>query len=52
MREINRTEMKQVSGGLGPLAIIAVDLALNGALIGVTALMTSEYFTKPQVSNK
>ena len=45
MRELTDCELQQVSGGLGPLAIIAFDLTLNAALIGYTALMTSDYFT-------
>jgi|DEB0MinimDraft_6_1074348.scaffolds.fasta_scaffold326204_1 lactobin A/cerein 7B family class IIb bacteriocin len=45
MRELTESEMQEVSGGIGPAAIIAFDLALNGALIGFTALMTSDYFT-------
>ena len=52
MRELTPSEVKQVSGGLGPLVIIGIDLALNGVLIGFTALMTSDYFTKPQVSDQ
>ena len=44
MRELTQEELEQVSGGIGPAAIIAFDLALNGALIGFTALMTSDYF--------
>lgn len=33
MRELSEAEIDQVSGGLGPLAIIGIDLALNGLLI-------------------
>lgn len=44
MRELTQNEIQQVSGGVGPLAIIGIDLALNGVLIGFTSLMTSDYF--------
>ncbi|MGM0631678.1 MAG: class IIb bacteriocin, lactobin A/cerein 7B family [Pseudomonadota bacterium] len=44
MRELTEMEIKEVSGGVGPLAIIGVDLALNGVIIGFTSLMTSDYF--------
>lgn len=52
MRELTQDEMTQVSGGLGPLGIIAIDLALNGVLLTATAVMTSDYFNQPQVSDK
>ena len=44
MRELTSSEIAQVSGGLAPLAVIAVDLALNATFIGATALLTSDYF--------
>ena len=43
MTVLNETEIAQVGGGLGPFAIIGIDLALNGVLIAYTALMTSDY---------
>lgn len=43
MKELTRTEISQVSGGLGPLAIIGIDLALNGVLIAYASFMTSDY---------
>ncbi|MBO6555491.1 MAG: class IIb bacteriocin, lactobin A/cerein 7B family [Pseudomonadales bacterium] len=52
MRELTHEEMSQVTGGLGPLAIIAIDLALNAAFIGATAVVSSDYFTQPQVNKK
>lgn len=44
MRELTQQEIQQVGGGVGPLAIIGIDLALNGIIIGFTSLMTSDYF--------
>ncbi|MEX1198599.1 MAG: class IIb bacteriocin, lactobin A/cerein 7B family [Pseudohongiellaceae bacterium] len=44
MRELTQNEIEQASGGVGPLAIIGIDLALNGVIIGFTSLMTSDYF--------
>ena len=44
MRELTRREVSQVNGGLGPLAIIGIDLALNAALLGYAAVMSNDYF--------
>lgn len=52
MRELTTEEMGQVNGGIGPLAIIALDLALNGVMIGATAVLTSEYFRNSRISDK
>lgn len=38
MRELTLSEVKEVSGGLGPLAIIGVDLALNGIVLAAAAI--------------
>ncbi len=46
MRELTQNEVQQVSGGIGPFAIIAVDLALTGVMIGATQLLTSDYFNQ------
>jgi lactobin A/cerein 7B family class IIb bacteriocin len=46
MIELTNAEVSQVSGGLGPLAIIGIDLALNGVLIAYAAFMTSDYMTR------
>ncbi|MBC54729.1 MAG: hypothetical protein CMQ34_12935 [Gammaproteobacteria bacterium] len=43
MQELTQAEISQVSGGLGPLAIIGIDLALNGVLIAYASFMTSDY---------
>jgi lactobin A/cerein 7B family class IIb bacteriocin len=45
MRELNDNEVESVSGGLVPLvfAIIGIDLALNGVLIGYAAWASSNY---------
>jgi lactobin A/cerein 7B family class IIb bacteriocin len=45
MREITQAEIEQVSGGLAPLAIIGIDLALNAVVIAYAAFMTSDYMT-------
>lgn len=34
MQELTETETSQAGGGLGPLAIIAIDLALSGVFLG------------------
>lgn len=52
MRELSTDEVKSVSGGIGPLVIIGIDLALNGVLIGFTALMTSDYFRSSGFNDK
>ena len=41
MRELTQFEVEQVSGGLGPLAVIGIDLALNGVLLGYATFMSS-----------
>jgi lactobin A/cerein 7B family class IIb bacteriocin len=46
MIEITNSEVSQVNGGLGPLAIIGIDIALNGVLIAYAAFMTSDYMTR------
>jgi lactobin A/cerein 7B family class IIb bacteriocin len=43
MTELTDYEIQQVSGGLAPLAIIGIDLALNGAFIAFAMFMTSDY---------
>ena len=43
MRELTQSEVQQVSGGLGPLAVIGIDLALNGVLLGYATFMSSRY---------
>jgi lactobin A/cerein 7B family class IIb bacteriocin len=45
MTELTDYEIQQVGGGIGPLAIIAVDLALHAALYGYLTFMTSDYMT-------
>lgn len=45
MGEITQAEIEQVSGGLAPLAIIGIDLALNAVVIAYAAFMTSDYMT-------
>lgn len=45
MKELTKSEIAQVNGGLAPLAIIAIDLALNGVVIAYAAFMTSDYMT-------
>ena len=50
MRELTLEERNEVSGGIGPLAIIAIDLALNAAFMGAVALhmqYQSNYRTSP-----
>ncbi len=37
MRELTVNEVQSVSGGIAPLAIIAIDLALNGLVLGLAA---------------
>lgn len=38
MQELTETETSQVGGGLGPLAIIAIDLALTGVFFGALSV--------------
>ena len=40
MQELTMNEIEQVNGGLAPLAIIGIDLALNGVLIAYASFMT------------
>lgn len=46
MRELSAAEVTEVSGGLGPLAVLGIDLALNGVLIAYAAFMTSDYMMR------
>lgn len=46
MRELTMDELSQVSGGLGPLALIGIDLALNSVMLAYAAFMTSDYMTE------
>lgn len=43
MKELTQAEISRVNGGLGPLAIIGIDLALNGVMIAYASFMTSDY---------
>ncbi|WP_285762222.1 class IIb bacteriocin, lactobin A/cerein 7B family [Biformimicrobium ophioploci] len=42
MQELNSFEIDQVNGGLAPLAVIGIDLALNGVLIAYAAYMSKD----------
>ena len=48
MRELNKIEVSDVSGGIAPLvfAIIGVDLALNGLLLAHATYAASRFRTK------
>lgn len=46
MRELTNSEVTQVSGGLGPLVVIGVDLALNGLILGYAAIAMNGYYYK------
>ena len=43
LRELSDDELGCVSGGLAPLAIIGIDLALNGVLIGAATYWAMNY---------
>ncbi len=45
MRELKQSEVSEVSGGIFPvvMAIIGVDLALNGLLIGYAAYAAANF---------
>jgi len=44
MHELTETEIAQVSGGLGPLAIIGIDLALNGVLLAYANYAAGNFY--------
>lgn len=48
MRELNVIETEKVSGGIGPSAIIGIDLALNGILLAWASLAYSTNGYKPK----
>jgi hypothetical protein len=48
MRELTRSEIMQVGGGLGPLAAIGIDLALNGVHIAYATFQTGDYMRDSQ----
>ena len=47
MYELSDREVAQVSGGIGPLGIIAIDLALNGVLIAYASYAAGNWYHMP-----
>jgi lactobin A/cerein 7B family class IIb bacteriocin len=46
MRELTSNEVENVGGGLAPLGIIAIDVALNALVIGIGTYAAMNYYAE------